>query len=112
GHSRLVVPHLLGHLVLMAIVMHVLGTQFLRLFARGIVVAAGYLPGIAPRSGSIHRPGWILERHAASAHGDRQSRRSHHSSDCPPESVDIHDLFIHWSPLCGELSKGKALASG
>jgi hypothetical protein len=51
------VPHLLGHLVLMAVVAQIRRTVVYGFNARGIDVAAGNLPGIAPRGGSVHRPG-------------------------------------------------------
>jgi len=111
SHSRLVVAHLLRHFVLMAVVVHVLRSQFLGLSARGIDIAAGYLLGIAPRSGSVHRPGWILERHAASAHRDRESGRRCKSSDLPPESVDIDDLFL-LGPPCVGACKGEGVIFG
>ena len=58
GDARFVLAHLLGHVVLMAVVVQMLRTQLLGFSARRIDVTAGYLPGIAPRRGSVHRPGW------------------------------------------------------
>lgn len=58
GDARFVLAHLLGHVVLMAVVVQMLRTQLLGFSARRIDVTAGYLPGIAPRRRSVHRLGW------------------------------------------------------
>jgi hypothetical protein len=50
GDARPVVPDLLGHIVLMAVVVQMFRTQFLGFTAREIDVVTRHLPGIAPRT--------------------------------------------------------------